>query len=232
MISIPLHVCVALTNQYLGAGAAGSSTAYHLQQYADDEGLNLNITIFEKTAHIGGRTLTVDAHGDPDTPIELGASIFVEVNHILYQATKTFDLPLRNPGGASRSPGDYTAIFDGERFVYRSYEGEGWWWDVARLWWRYGMSPYSAVKLVKSTVDTFLKLYEEPYFPFRSLTERAFELGLHTVTAVTGEQFLEQNGIKAAFGREIIQAATRVNYASNLAYIHGLEAMVSCFLND
>jgi prenylcysteine oxidase / farnesylcysteine lyase len=135
-------------------------------------------------------------------------------------------LTLTSPGEGSQSAGDYTAIYDGEKILYRSVEGEGWWWDVARLWWRYGLSPYSAVKLVKSTVSTFLKLYEAPFFPFRSLTERVFELGLHKVTAVTGEEYLSENGIKAIFAREIIQAATRVNYASNLAYIHGLEAMV------
>lgn len=33
--------------------------------------------------------------------------------------------------------------------------------------------------------------------------------------------------ISPKFSREIIQAATRVNYASNLAYIHGVESMVS-----
>lgn len=32
--------------------------------------------------------------------------------------------------------------------------------------------------------------------------------------------------INANFSNDIIQAATRVNYASNLACIHGLEAMV------
>lgn len=211
----------------IGAGAAGSSAAYHLQQYADQEGLRLNVTVFEKTSHIGGRSLTVDAYGNPDTPVELGASIFVEVNRILFDAARAFDLALVVPGEGGKSAGDYTAIYDGERIVYRSVEGEGWWWDVARLWWRYGTSPLAAVRLVKSTVATFLKLYEPPFFPFRSLTERAFELGLHKVTAVTGEQYLKDNGINAAFSRDIIQAATRVNYASNLAYIHGLEAMVS-----
>jgi hypothetical protein len=36
--------------------------------------------------------------------------------------------------------------------------------------------------------------------------------------------------IDEKFSRHIIQAATRVNYASNLAYLHGLETMVSSYL--
>lgn len=58
------------------------------------------------------------------------------------------------------------------------------------------MSPYRAVNLVKEVVGKFLKLYEQPYFPFRSLTARTYELGLVGITGVTGEQFLAQNKVK------------------------------------
>lgn len=80
---------------------------------------------------------------------------------------------------------------------------------------------------MQKTVATFLKLYEEPYFPFRSLSTRAFELDLAKITGVTGQQFLADNGISADFANDIVQAATRVNYASNLNGIHGLDTMVS-----
>ncbi|KND89405.1 Frequency clock protein [Tolypocladium ophioglossoides CBS 100239] len=207
------------------AGAAGSSAAYHLQKYAEEEGLAVNITLFEKTDRIGGRTLTVNAFDDPQRPVELGASIFVAINHILFNATQDFGLPLAEMSAAEA--GDITAIWDGNSFVFQSAEGTSWWWDAGKLWWRYGLSPYKALNLVKSVIGTFLKLYEEPYFPFRSLTQRAFELGLVKITGVTGEQFLAENSINVDFSQEVIQPATRVNYASNLAYIHGLETMVS-----
>lgn len=58
------------------------------------------------------------------------------------------------------------------------------------------MSPYYAKKLVDKTVGMFLKLYEAPMFPFRSLTERIFELGLLPITGVTGEQFLADNKVR------------------------------------
>lgn len=177
-----------------GAGAAGSSAAYHLQRFAAEEDIAVNITIFEKTDRIGGRTLTVDALGDPAEPIELGASIFVTVNHILYNATQNFDLPLGSLHEGN--PGDLTAIWDGERLVYQSVKRESWWWDAARLWWRYGLSPYRAVKLVQGVVGKFLQLYEGPWFPFRSLTQRVFELELEKITGVTGERFLEENKVR------------------------------------
>ncbi|KAK8922602.1 Farnesylcysteine lyase [Metarhizium anisopliae] len=209
----------------IGAGAAGTSAAYHLQKYAEEEGLAVNITVFEKTDHIGGRTVTVNAFNEPGQPVELGASIFIKDNHIMYNATRDFDLSLT--GLTEPQPADYTAIWDGETILFRSEAGASKWWDAARLFLKYGLAPYRAVQLVKSAVGTFLRLYETPYFPFRSLTQRAFELGLLRLTGVTGEQYLRDNNINPDFVRDLMQSATRVNYASNMAYIHGLEAMVS-----
>lgn len=144
----------------------------------------------------------------------------------MHGAALGFDLTLDNPMPSAK--GDLTIIWDGENVVFETTEGgSSWWWDAARMWWRYGMSPYRAISLVKTVVDTFLKLYEPPFFPFRSLTQRAYELGLERVTGVTGEQFLADYKINPEFCRHVLQPATRVNYASNLAHIHGLETMVS-----
>lgn len=84
---------------------------------------------------------------------------------------------------------------------------------------------------MKKTVGAFLKLYDEPYFPFRSLSQAAYDLGLAAVTSITGDAFLEQNRIFSPFTTDIIQASTRVNYAQNLHEIHGLETMV-CMATD
>ncbi|KAJ9148661.1 Prenylcysteine oxidase [Pleurostoma richardsiae] len=208
----------------IGAGAAGASTAYHLHKFAEEAGVGINITIFEKTNHIGGRTLTVDAYDDPLERIELGASIFIAQNYILNNATQEFGLLLREPYGEED---ELLAIWDGESFVYQQASNSYWWWDIAKMFWKYGLAPYRAQKLTQTTVNTFLKLYEAPFFPFRSLTGRAFELDLARITGETGEQYLKSNNIGELFSHDIIQAATRVNYASNLGLIHGLDTMVS-----
>ena len=69
-------------------------------------------------------------------------------------------------------------------------------------------------------------MYDKPIFPFESLTQAAQDVELLAVTAATGSQYLEEQSITGDFGHDIVQASTRVNYASNLNYIHGLEAMV------
>ncbi|KAK8131028.1 Farnesylcysteine lyase [Apiospora sp. TS-2023a] len=208
----------------IGAGAAGASTAYHLHRYAEEAGIAVNITVFEKSSRVGGRTLTVNAHDNPLSPVELGASIFVKVNHILWNATDEFNLRRINPG---LDENGLLGIWDGDSFVY-TQDSESWgWWSLAKLFWKYGTAPYYVNNLVQQTVGTFLKLYEKPYFPFRSLTTRAFELDLVKVTGVTGTQFLAANKLDGPFAHDIVQAASRVNYMSNLAYIHGLGTMVS-----
>ncbi|KAJ8108418.1 hypothetical protein ONZ43_g6433 [Nemania bipapillata] len=208
----------------IGAGAAGSSAAYHLQKYANESHIAINVTVFEKTGRIGGRTLTVNVYDDPIEPIELGASIFVDVNYILSNATRDFKLTVKDPG---TEEGGLLGIWDGESFVYTQDSNSWDWVNLARLFWKYGTAPYYTNKLVQSTIATFLKLYEEPFFPFRSLSTRAFQLDLAKITGVTGRQFLAANNLDGPFAHHIVQASTRVNYASNLEFIHGLGAMVA-----
>ncbi|KAH9212992.1 Prenylcysteine lyase-domain-containing protein [Leptodontidium sp. 2 PMI_412] len=206
----------------IGAGAAGSSAAYYLEQFANKSGVAINVTVFERNSYVGGRTTTVNAYGNPLEPVELGASIFVEVNAILKNVSHLFDL---HPKDSDTEP-EILGIWNGKTFVYTQRDG-GWkYWDIAKLLWKYGLAPIRTRRLTKSVVGKFLKLYEFPFFPFRSLSDRALDLDLTSVTSQTGEQFLAGNSIGAPFTTDIIQASTRVNYGQNIASIHGLETMV------
>ncbi|KAK1831015.1 Prenylcysteine lyase-domain-containing protein [Podospora conica] len=209
----------------IGAGAAGSSAAYYLKTYAEASGVVVNITIFEKTGRIGGRTLTINPFGNLSVHVELGASIFIKKNHILYESVDTFNLKPRDPElGADPKLG----IWDGTEFVFQMSDKDSFWWTAFKIIRKYGfLPPRRTQTLMQSTIAKFLKLYDEPYFPFKSLTERTHELELVQTTGVTGEQFLKANNIGDLYAHDIVQASTRVNYASNLAAIHGLDAMVS-----
>jgi prenylcysteine oxidase/farnesylcysteine lyase len=155
------------------------------------------------------------------------------VNHVLYGAAKEFNLTidaLKNRDVES----DYSiGVWDGESFVFRQAASKGGssWWDIAKLLWRYGLAPIRTQSLMKSTVGRFLRMYDEPMFPFESLDAAAARVGLVDFTAATGAQILKQGGIGETFSREIIQASTRVNYGQNLGGIHGLETMV-CMATD
>lgn len=209
----------------IGTGAGGASAAYHLANFAASEGIPVNISIFERNDFVGGRCHTVNAYDDPTLPVELGASIFVQVNKILNDAVKEFNLSTDSLRPAAKIPGAALSVWNGEKFVFVQ-EGNYGWWDSAKLFWKYGLTPIKTVRLMRTVVGKFLEIYDEPIFPFDSLTQVAQDVGLLAVTAATGEQYLTENLITGPFVNEIVQASTRVNYASNLKYIHGLETMV------
>lgn len=163
-----------------------------MRRFADWANVTANITIFEKTYRIGGRTLTANIYDNPLERVEVGASIFIPLNEILYNSTKEFGLPVTD---SFVDIDGVLGIWDGENFVYLQGKGSSW-WEYTKLFWKYGMAPYRTQKLVDKTVSTFLKLYKSPYFPFRSLTTRVFELDLIQATSETGERFLLKNGVR------------------------------------
>lgn len=205
----------------------------------------MEITVFERASYIGGRSTTVNVFNNPSYPIELGASIFVHENENLVNATRAFGLKIKGSGSDSdpsssqasqkaqklqdtedsEDDADSIGIWDGSRFVH-TVEGSSTWWEIAKLVWRYGMSPIKAQRAMKDTIQKFKGMYETPIFPFHSLTEAAEKSGLLDVTASPGQDFLRKNGVSDDFARDIIQSSTRVNYGQNLALIHGLETMV------
>ncbi|KAJ4291318.1 hypothetical protein N0V88_006322 [Collariella sp. IMI 366227] len=209
----------------IGAGPAGASTAYHLKKFADLAGVHVNITLFEKTDHIGGRTLTVNAFNDPSQRVELGATLFADANQILNDSLAEFDLEVRERGPDAEPK---MGIWDGDRFIFTEDERAGKIANLLNMAFKYGpVTPKRAESLTAATVGKFLQLYNAPFFPFTSLTKRVAELGLGAATFTTGEEFLQANDISGPFSREVIQAAVRANYVTNLANIHGLDTMVS-----
>lgn len=216
----------------IGAGAAGSTAAYYLRNFKDeicDDNL-LNITIFDTNSRIGGRTTTVNAFDQPIYPVELGASIFVEVNHILYNLSRGFGLPPKTDAFIIPEESDYElGVWDGAHFLFKQSKEEGrWqgWWNIAKLLWKYGLSPIKTQRAMKSTVGRFLQFYNSPIFPFSSLNHAVEEADLLKYVSSSGKEVLEEAGISPEFSRDIIEASTRVNYAQNLDAIHGLETMV------
>ncbi|RAH43741.1 putative prenylcysteine lyase [Aspergillus brunneoviolaceus CBS 621.78] len=215
----------------IGAGAAGSSAAYSLRKYADAQHVPVNITVFERSSYVGGRSTTVNVFDHQAYPIELGASIFVSVNYNLVNASRDLGLNARSASYERPCETDDTiGIWDGDQMVFVFKDTSGW-WNLAKLLWRYGLAPVNAYRLMKSTVNKFLQLYDGPMFPFRSLTQATEAVGLLNTVAVPGLEFLRLNRISDLFSREIVQASTRVNYGQNLGLIHGLETMV-CLATD
>lgn len=212
----------------IGAGSGGASAAYYIDRFRHPCS-RVDVTVYERSDYVGGRSTTVDVYGDPTEPVELGASIFVEVNKNLVSAARQFGLATQGFKPKTKELPNTLGVYDGQGWVFMGSKSG--WWTTAKILWKYGLAPIRTQQLMKKTVGAFLKMYDEPQFPFRDLSQTAYDLGLTEATAATGEQFLQANSIQGSFGTDIIQASTRVNYAQNLDQIHGLESMV-CMATD
>ncbi|KAK4703033.1 prenylcysteine oxidase / farnesylcysteine lyase, partial [Phenoliferia sp. Uapishka_3] len=226
----------------IGAGAAGSSASYYLRHFSDlkDEGLDSDVTIFESSNYVGGRSTVIwpwndDPYETPtaeddngEEPVELGASIFVEANKNLRKAATIFNLTLVDHDGGESGG---MSIWDGAKFAYTESKGWGWgYWDLAKMFWRYGRSPLHVRDLIKTTVDDFTSLYSSDFVSsgaFDSLHSFSASTNLTHPSSLTALEFFNSNKISTLFTTELIAAATTVNYGTPVSKIHGVGALVS-----
>lgn len=216
----PLRIAV------IGAGAGGSSAAFWISKAKERQDMKVEVHIFDKNDYVGGRSIVVHPYNDPSLGTEeLGGSVFVRANKNMFRATEEFGL---NVTDLSREDDDMT-VWDGDQVIL-TYSGG--WWDNLKMLWRYGYaSPTKAKELTLEMIESLLKTYT-PTLPVWSTIESINEnLGFAHQTAQTGLEYFTSQGVTEKFVTEMIGAATRVNYAQNVAAIHGLEAAVSMAAN-
>ncbi|KAG9004827.1 hypothetical protein FRB90_010689 [Tulasnella sp. 427] len=212
----PLRIAV------IGAGAGGSSAAFWINKAKERQDMNVEVHVFDKYDYVGGRSIVIHPYDDPSLgATELGASIFVRANKNLFRAVEEFGLNVTNLADED----DDMTIWDGDQY-------SGGWWDNIKMLWRYGYSsPTKTKALTQEMIDSLLRAYTPtiPIWPtIESLSE---DLGFSSQTAQTGLEYFTSKGVGEAFVKEIVSAATRVNYAQNADALHGLEAAVSLAAN-
>lgn len=206
--------------------------AYYLRQFANSNDVDVNITVFERNPYVGGRSTTVNAWDDPTYPIELGATLFVEENKILVNATRAFNLSTTESTLSPVDTKNNVGVWDGHRFV-NLIPNEPSWKTFLRVTLKYpGWSLPRTIKLTKSVVNNILQLYEKPNFPWTSLSKTVDAIGLARAVDRSGAQLLQSTGVSDNFARELIQGVTRVNYAQNLNVLHGVDSVVALVPQD
>lgn len=139
----------------IGGGASGSSAAYWLskaQEKLDSLGRSaegVDIHVYERDS-VGGRARVIYPYDDPQRyeSVELGASIFADVNRNMVRFAKDFDLPT---DAKLDEDGSITAIWDGQQFVIEDLS-DGW-WSSTKLFWRYGYSPVTTRSVVNVSLQ-------------------------------------------------------------------------------
>ncbi|KAJ3801137.1 Prenylcysteine lyase-domain-containing protein [Lentinula aff. detonsa] len=210
----------------IGAGAAGSSAAFWISKAQERFGVDVEVDVYEKTSHIGGRSLTVYPH-DNDTfePVELGASIFIKANKNLWRATQEFNLTLRDFSEEDNNLG----IWDGEQLLLNLGNS---WLGMLKIFWRYGiLSPRRADSLVANMLKQYSTLYTTESPKWDNITDLAYSFGWMDLIESSGADFFTSNGVSKQYVFELIEGASRVNYGQNIDSIHALEAACSISAN-
>ncbi|KAF9936969.1 hypothetical protein BGZ67_001836 [Mortierella alpina] len=214
----------------IGAGAGGASTAYYLNSFLEQppstRSVDHSITIFEQSDKIGGRCAVFkvrDPGQQKDNFVEMGASIFVKVNHHLVDAAKEFGLKTKSLDN------ELVAIWDGKQFVFE--ESQWKFWSILKGLRRWTISPIKLQRLLKKTVRDLLECYKSPE-AFDSIADFARRFNLQKTAAVRSSDFLRDAGIGDLYSHEVVEVATRVNYGSNLDEIHALGALVTMAADD
>ncbi|KAF9946981.1 hypothetical protein BGZ72_010964 [Mortierella alpina] len=214
----------------IGAGAGGASTAYYLNSFLEQppstRRVDHSITIFEQSDKIGGRCAVFkvrDQGQQQDKFVEMGASIFVQVNQHLVDAAKEFGLKTKPLDD------ELVAIWDGKQFVFEQSQWK--YWSMLKGLRRWILAPIKLQKLLKRTVGDLLECYKSPE-SFDSIADFARRFNLHKAAAVRSSDFLRDTGIGNLYGQEVVEVATRVNYGSNLDEIHALGALVTMAADD
>ncbi|KAI7863419.1 Prenylcysteine lyase-domain-containing protein, partial [Spinellus fusiger] len=205
-----------------GGGAAGTSAAYWLSNAFDASDIDLSITLYESSDRLGGRVHAIPIKGDPQLGmIEMGASIFVNANHNLMNATKLFGLEL----SFMKDRPDRLGLWDGHKFLYEQTGVTL--WDQLKLLWTYGASPVKVTNHLSDAMRQFEEtFYQKNALPFYSLSDAFSHERMHSLLNTTAAAYFEALGSSVKFNQEIIQTATRANYGQDIDQLHAMGALV------
>jgi prenylcysteine oxidase/farnesylcysteine lyase len=206
----------------IGAGAGGSSVAYHLFKQFNN---SFQITIFEKSNQIGGRVRNIEIGHEI---VEVGASIFVSENYLLVNISKELDLPLVPPfrRGSNKKIDSSFGIWNGNEFVFRS--SAYFFWTNLKFLWRYHLNFQNAQHLSKKYLSTWINvMYGNNNLTFNSVEDMINTLGFEETIQKNAKLFFSQHGIyKSDFITEFLAGITRTNYGQDTNDIHAWGAFI------
>ncbi|KAJ2850458.1 hypothetical protein IWW36_001896 [Coemansia brasiliensis] len=239
----------------VGAGAAGSSAAYFIQEELLAHGEQpAEIHVFERSNLVGGRARvgTVE-YNNRTLYFEQGASMFISKNFHLMEMTSKFNLTLcQHPCTYAKGDGGHTTakLLESSLGSYGIWDpedlrGSGRWivgpgnnWrllDALKALWRYsGPGDYSHVqKRTRTAVDEFLQSYK--VFNDTSTIYSTWEEYLSDKPLLQSslyysayEYYLSaKEGVRRKFLEEVVSLATRVNYMQDIDKVNSLGAHIS-----
>ncbi|PRP86811.1 prenylcysteine oxidase [Planoprotostelium fungivorum] len=201
----------------IGTGAGGSSAAHYLNQLLVKDGSFADIILFEKEARVGGRNHH-KSYAGLDSQVEIGGSVYHLQNYNIRNFTRAANFTERKISEEGE-----LGIWNGEEFVFQTSS-----WSpitIAKVLWRYGLSPMKVRNLAVDAKNRFLRIYEhmngkrqDGLMPAFDRPRDIFEImDLESLSRVSFEEHLRQLGedISRTFLDEFATVVTKINYGQN-----------------
>jgi len=182
----------------VGAGAGGTAAAYFLKKLRPD----INIDLFERRSHAGGRTFFENALG---VNVETGASIMIEENKYMHDWVEEMGLEKNEP---SDNPGR-SLISNGTNVVFDLNSG------MFNWLWRYGLtSLWKTRSLGKQMINDFSTIYElqDQGVGYKTAEALWGAVGMLNFARQNCAKYFEELGVNQITIDELIGGATRANY--------------------
>lgn len=212
------HVCL------IGAGITSAAISHFLTKTPLNPAPR--ITVFEKSAKVGGRIATVGLQTKlKNVKIEAGASIIAESNQLMSYFTDFLNLSRISPAGRT------LGLWDGTAFSIRTVAGSPWRNRMA-FSKRYGLSLVRMRLFVSDLLSRYAQVYPKDGVGAEwracETVEELFDRaeGLYNLTQVEFADVVADNFV-AQFGSEMVAAVTRVNYGQDPAEMNGFSGAVA-----
>lgn len=212
----------ALLTEPLGAGPAGSSCAYYLEELASSK-VPVEITIFERGDRVGGRTKLAHVDDELVDDFEVGASTFSKKDRLLMSMMEVLGLEEAIQDRGNKDIG----VWEGSGLVFYQRWRSPVWWNRAKFLWKYGLAPFRTQALAKRVIEELRASFEIDNGGLNLHSTTAPHRNLEEAISTPAEAYLAKYNILPPFSTEIIQASTRKRYAQNLDTLHGLAAMMA-----
>eukprot|EP01117_Protostelium_nocturnum_P016938 TRINITY_DN6796_c0_g1_i1.p1 TRINITY_DN6796_c0_g1~~TRINITY_DN6796_c0_g1_i1.p1 ORF type:complete len:533 (-),score=189.86 TRINITY_DN6796_c0_g1_i1:54-1541(-) len=217
----------------IGSGAGGSSAVHFLHKFStEDTTFKVDLTLFEKENRIGGRNRH-RSFGGLDSQVEIGGSVY----HIQNYNIRNWTLA-SNFTEIKMSEEGTIGVWNGSEFVF--WESEWYLVSIAKVLWRYGLSPIRIKELATKVKDQFLNIYhlinredEGGKKAFFNSPKELFEaLGLEDLHRISLEDYLkkEESKVSRVFLDELGTVVTKINYGQNTS-ISALSGFI-CFIGS
>ena len=196
----------------VGGGISGCSAAWFLREALGGE---LELTVYERDARLGGRLATIDVGG---TPVEAGGTIIHETNRYLAGFVEQLGLQRVEPHQQDPGSEESVGVWNGQRFAFRTHDSA----LLTRLAavWRFGLrSPLRLQREVQRRVEQWNQIYAhlEKGAAFDSPAALCSELGLESLLEIDGRQWLANSGVRGRFVDEYATPVGRIMYGQDVS---------------